>query len=423
MKERSPRQYPLDNSAIIHLAAKRKTHTNAFRLTATLNEAVCPETLQEALEHITPRFPTIVAGIQRGFFDYKVVPVKTPPKVQWEKTILAPMTKREIQACAMRVVYSEYQISVECFHSLTDGYGGSIFLNSLLAEYLSLRHASPCAYTEQILDPHDMSSDAEVSDDFIRYASSRKCQANHRKVYNLPPSASADGSVHVAAGAYNTQEMLNAAHSWGVSLTVFLAAVMFQSVIDLQERHMLSKDSFQPIQLMVPINLRRQFESKTLRNFSLYALPCIEPSPKRIPFDALVGMVSKQMEEQTSKQHLTSMISTNVRTQKSPLFRILPLPVKDILLRVIHYFYGERNSALSVSNLGEVTYPDELEQYIERLDFLLTPRRDSSCNCGIISYNGSLYINFTGRSRSMELGHRFFKCLSDIGCRAKIEIA
>ena len=77
--------YPLDNSAIIHLAALRKEYTNAFRVAITLKEPVCVQTLQAALTHITPRFPTVIAGMKRGLFQYEVVPVSTPPQVQKEQ--------------------------------------------------------------------------------------------------------------------------------------------------------------------------------------------------------------------------------------------------------------------------------------------------------------------------------------------------
>lgn len=423
MKEKVLDSYPLDNSAIIHLASMRKEYANAFRVSATLKDAICPEMLQVALDHVTPRFPTIVAGIQRGFFQYKVVPVKESPKIQREQEVFPYMTEKEIQTCAMRVFYSQYRVSVVFFHSLTDGYGGSVFLNTLLAEYFSLRYSNSCPYTEQILNPQDVADNTEVCDDFITYAGTRGSPANHKKVYQLPATTSSDGSVHVFTGVYDTEVLLNAAHRWKVSLTVFLTAVMFDSIMELQRKYTPSPASYEPIQLMVPINLRKKFESRTLRNFSLYALPCIEPTAEKIPFATLVEKIATQMKEQTSNFHLKGMMSTNVRVQNLTLFRMLPLPIKDALLRIVFHFYGERNSCMSISNLGEVNYPEELSQYVERVDFALTPRRNTACNCGIISYKGRLFINFTGKSNVMELENLFFKHLNDMGCPIKTEAA
>ncbi len=43
MKEKVSKSYPLDNSAIIHLASMRKGYTNFFRVAAVLTNSVFPE--------------------------------------------------------------------------------------------------------------------------------------------------------------------------------------------------------------------------------------------------------------------------------------------------------------------------------------------------------------------------------------------
>ena len=65
MKGESAGSYPLDNSAIIHLAARQKNYTNGFRIVVTMRETVCMETLQKAVNRITLRFPTVIADIRQ----------------------------------------------------------------------------------------------------------------------------------------------------------------------------------------------------------------------------------------------------------------------------------------------------------------------------------------------------------------------
>lgn len=413
--------YPLDNSAIIHLASMSKEYTNSFRIAATLTETVCPEILQSALDHVTPRFPTIIAGVRQRLFQYVVVPAEAPPQVQPEQECLSHMTKDRIETCAVRILYAENVIAFECFHALTDGYGGIVFLNTLLAEYFSLKYSVCCVFSEQTINPHSMIMGTELVDDYLTYSGTHKISANNRKVYRLPDSAILDDSVHVTTGIYQMQELLDAAHHFGVSLTVFLTAVMFDAVMEIQRNHIKDRNLYEPVQIMVPVNLRKRFASKTLRNFSLYALPCIEPTSEKISFESLICQISEQMQEQTSKKYLLSMITTNVQSQKLPLFCILPLPVKNAILRLVYHFYGERNSCLSISNLGEITCPEEIKQYIQQVDFSLTPRRNTANNCGIVSYGGKLFINFTRRGEAMELEQCFFGKLAGMGYYAKIE--
>lgn len=132
MKKQLIESYSLDNWAIIHLAAMRKNYTNGFRIVVTLKEAVCEEALQKAVNHITLRFPTIIAGIRPIFFQYRVVPDNVPRRIKIEQECLAPMTKEEIQKCAFRILYAENRIVTEFFHSLTDGYGGMVVTNTLV---------------------------------------------------------------------------------------------------------------------------------------------------------------------------------------------------------------------------------------------------------------------------------------------------
>jgi len=52
-----------------------------------------------------------------------------------------------------------------------------------------------------------------------------------------------------------------------------LTAVMAKSIIQMQLHNSKYGQKLKPVQIMVPADLRRIFPSKTLRNFSLYALP------------------------------------------------------------------------------------------------------------------------------------------------------
>ncbi|MGN0644196.1 hypothetical protein [Gemmiger sp.] len=129
----------MDGSAIVHLGSKNAHYTNTFRLTAVLTEPVDSLALQKAVDHITPRFPTLVAGIQHGAFQFWVVPAALPPAVEADTGCLNVMSDEMLRRCAVRVLYRENAVSVEVFHSLTDGCGGLAFLTALLAEYAVLR--------------------------------------------------------------------------------------------------------------------------------------------------------------------------------------------------------------------------------------------------------------------------------------------
>lgn len=413
--------FPLDSSAIIHLAVRKKGYTNSFRLCAELSDTVCPRTLQAAADVVAPRFPTIVAGIQRGMFQYTVVPATEPPKVCLEQEYLADMPLDMIERCAIRILYYGNRIAVEIFHSLTDGYGGQVFFNALIAEYLCQKGliSTETANSIQRINPHDAEYTA---DDYLTYAETQTAPLNHRKVYRLPGKLNLHKPTRIVTGIYDTRELVETARYFGVSLTVFLTAVMAEAILEMRSHHADPKMSAQPLQIMIPVNLRKRFPSKTLRNFSLYALPCIMPIHQEMPFEKLIDSIVVQLKEQLSKNHLATMISTNVTLQKLPLFRFLPLSVKIRLLRIGFHFCGERNSCLSLSNLGEITYPPELRKYVHHIDFSLTPRRNAPYNCGIASFNGKLAISFSKKSDEKGLEWYFFHRLAELGYHSEMEL-
>ena len=409
---RKRRGFPLDSSGIVHLAVLRKGYTNTFRLSAAMNGPVCPKSLQAAVDKISPHFPTIVAGIQPGLFHYMVVPADKPPAVRPDHAPLADMPQEMIRTCAVRVLYSETQITVEIFHSLTDGYGGMEFFKALLTEYLCQKGCIAKSIVQTFASSDSTQLELQA-DDYLTYAGIETAPMNHRNVYRLPGRASSEQEVELVTKLYDTQELVETARYFGVSLTVLLTAIMTEAIFAIQQSE--GHGAIQPIQIMVPINLRKRFPSRSLRNFSLYALPCILPAQEALPFEKMLQEIAAQLHHQCSKEYLSAQLGSAVKLQNLSVVRLLPLALKKIFLRIGFHFCGERNSCLSVSNLGAAEWPPELRRHIQHLEFSLTPRRNAPYNCGVISFNGKLAVCFSRRSDDPSLEQHFFRGLSDMG--------
>ena len=195
---------------------------------------------------------------------------------------------------------------------------------------------------------------------------------------------------------------------------------MAETIFEMRRHHGDVRTQQQSIQIMIPVNLRNRFASKTLRNFSLYALPCVTPHQAELPFEELIDHIAVQLKEQFSEEHLAAMMTTNVKLQKIPFFQFIPLRIKNLLLRVGFHFCGERNSCLTLSNLGEITYPPEMKRCIQQIDFALTPRRNAPYNCGIVSCNGKLAINFSKKNSEGKVYEYFSQYLSELGYQAEL---
>lgn len=420
-RKKRPRIFSMDNSGIIHLATLREGKSNIFRLSVTLKDMVHPDVLQEAMNTVTPRFPTLVAGIRNSFSRFLVVAVNTPPEIQPDRRPLAYMPLREIRKCAMRVLYNQKEVAVEFFHSLTDGYGGFAFFKALLAEYLKRLHGVDCSEAEEILTPEQFPMPEETADSFLTYAGQKKAAFNGVQSY-LPGEHMPESVLQTTTGIFDVQELLGASHKFGVSLTTFLTAIMAKSLMEVQTIHKKLGERIKPVQIMVPVNLRRKFPSKTLRNFSLYALPCVQQADMKLPFEKFVRRIDSQLRDQFTKDNLAAMMATNVQLDRNWFLRMLPLAVKCIALRIGSHFLGERNSSLTLSNLGDMKFPKEMQDYIEKVGVFLSARTCSPYNCGAISYNGRLYFNFSRKSSIPELEPVFFRNLSAFGCVPQLEV-
>lgn len=405
-------RYPIDYSAILYLAQMRRNHTNIYRFAATMRHPVCPDLLQKAVNRIYSRFPTIFAGFRPGFFSHSVVPAGNAPQVQKDPGLLLTMSREEIQSCACRVFYSENQIMMEAFHALTDGYGAIASLRTLVAEYLYLRYGVQSAERLKMLESSEPDWNTELRDAYLDYAGEKPARLPGRYAYQLP-GENRDWYPKASVETVSTQKLLEASRGFGVSMTSLLSCIMAESIMEVQNRYV-SAGKKKPVRIMVPIDLRRLFPSKTLRNFILYALPTMEWEEAEHSLETRMKCFHSQLQQQVTREALGAQISANVNTQRMLIFRIVPLGLKLAAMRLAYRYFGESNSSITLTNLGIFALSEDLKPYVQSVDVLLTPRSKSPYNCGILSCGDITSITITRFGAQPELETLFYQKLRSI---------
>lgn len=413
-------RYRLDNSGIIHMAAYRKGLSNSFRFSVTLHEAVDAELLQQAFDAAARRFPTLVAGIRPGFFCYYAVPVEKAPPVQPDDAPLRFMERSRIRSCAMRVLWKDRRIAVEFFHSITDGYGGITFLQALTAEYLKLAHGVVPESDWDVPTTDTPSSPEETEDSFaVHSAPSGGAPLNTGRSYQLLETPVSDARIRTVNARLDAAAFLAAARARRLSVTELLTVWMMLAIMDVQKTHRRAGRALQAVQIMVSANLRNLFPSRTLRNFSLYAVPRITPEETEIPFEELSDRITAQLHRQFEKDALRAMMTTNQLLDRQ--LRFLPLPLKFAALWLGFRIVGERNTTLTFSNMGRLTLPAAIASHVERVDLLMTPRICSAYNCAAVSYDGRLQISFCRRGEEPVLERSLLRRIAALGLPMEIE--
>ncbi len=402
--------FPIDCSAILYLAQMRPDHTNVYRFAAELTEPVDPQLLQQAAERICPKFPTILAGFRHEFFSYAVVPVEKAPTVRRDPGLLHIMTRREIESCAYRIYYDHCQIIIEAFHALTDGFGAVASLRALLGEYVHLKYGVSVPEREALWDPQPDRQE-ELKDAYRVYSGEKSGSLPQAYSYQLPKQ-DVSTQVHTATMQIPTRQLRKAAKHWGVSVTALLSALMAETLMELQQHYTGARS--RPIRIMVPVDLRRQFPSRTLRNFILYALPTLTPEESVLSRSQRLFRFQEQLRCQMEKSFLSAQITRNVKIQNSIFFRLLPRTWKCTLMRICYHFFGETNSSITLTNLGPIAVSEMLRKYAASIQVHIMPRHNSPYNCAVLSYGDMSRITITRFGSGKLLETAFFEKLDQI---------
>ena len=413
---------PLDNAAKIYPAARRKNWSNVFRISVTLTEDVDVTVLEKALAVTVRRFPSISVRLRRGLFWYYLQELEQPPRIQPESSYpLARMTRDEMRRCALRVLVYEKRIAVEFFHSLTDGNGALVFVKSLTAEYLEQKYGIRIPAEHGILAREETPKPEEWEDSFQKYAGTVQASRQENTAWHLRGIPEKDGFLHLTCLQLPVQQALEKAHGYGVSLTAFLCAAMLMALQTLQAEKVPKRQRRKPLKVLIPVNLRSLFPSQTLRNFALYTTPEILPRLGTYNFQEICRIVHHNMGSSITPKRMSMMIATNVASERLMAVRLLPLFIKNMVMKMVFDSVGECKSCLSLSNLGQIRLPEEMTSYVQRMDFILGVQATAPYNCGVLSYKDTLYINFIRNTRHGELEYHFFRALQEQGLQVCVQ--
>lgn len=411
----------LDNAAKLYPAVRTKKWSNIFRLSATLTEQIDPRILQSALDITVKRFPSISMGLRKGFFWYRLEEIDQAPQVIPDGLYpCASMTRAEVKKCAFRVLYHENKIAVEFFHCLTDGSGGLVFLKTLTAEYLSQKNGAKIPFEMGVYDRAEAPKESELEDSFLKNNGSVSVSRREKDSYSVRGTKT-DGFLHLTTGIIKLEDLLSVSQQHNVTLTVFLASVMIYSAMKIQDSETKRKCKQKTVKILIPVNLRNYFSSNSIRNFALYVTPGIEANTGEFTFDEIVQLVHHQMKLQLTEKQMRMRITTNVNAEKNVFFKVLPLFIKDIGMKMIYAAVGEKKSCLAMSNLGSVKIPAEMEDFVDRFDFTLGVQLKGVNNCGIVSYKDKMYINMIRSIEEPKLEDIFFSNLADMGIGLTVE--
>ncbi|MDD6799973.1 MAG: alcohol acetyltransferase [Firmicutes bacterium] len=421
-KNHPKRWMKLDNAAKIYPSAMSSRWMAIFRLSVELTEKIDTDILSEALRMTLLRFPSLSLRLKRGFFWYYLEQIDEEPEISSDvRNPCARMNFKQNKGYMFRVRYYENKISVEFFHVLTDATGGMSFLKTLTAEYLTRKYKITIPRSDSLLDCSDLPDASEVEDSFIKYAKKTKLASPEAKSYHIEGTPERRGVIHITTAIMDVSQLSAKAKEYNATITEYLLAHLVMSIAEIQKREPGRRKRKQPVKVCVPVNLRKFYPTKTLRNFASFVNIGISSEYGEYTFEEAVKSIHHQMGLETSEKHINARMSGNVSSEKSILIRVLPLFLKDTALKIAYALNGDRTSSTTLSNLGMVAVPEEMKPYVKKFDFLIGPLKTNHVVCACASYNGTLYFNITRNTVEPEVERLFLTSLVKNGIHVKVE--
>lgn len=410
----------LDNAAKIYPAIKDRELTSVFRVSVDLKERIKAKQLLDAIHALEKRFPYYKVKLKAGFFWYYLEPEDLPITVVPDYGFpCRAFAKHELM---FRILAKEKRISVEFSHILTDGTGALEFLRSLLLVYFD-KYGLPLSSTIQFHHPEEIPAKEEYEDAYNRYF--KKIDGGPPKIgkaFHVPFSLNKRPRFYVLTAIIPLDLIIEKAKEFKVSLTEYLVAVYLYSLqlVYEQQAPLRKRTANKVVRIEVPVNLRKMFPSRTMRNFSLYVIPGIDLRLGHYSFEEIIKTVYHQMQLETDQKLISKMISRNVRGEKNPIVRGLPLFIKSFFLSKL-YALGTRQYSGVVTNLGKIDLGTEANSMIDKFIFIPPPpNKTLKVNCAVAGFDNKLVLSFGNIATSKEVEKQFFTFLTAQGIPVKL---
>ncbi len=406
------RWFRLDNAAKIFPAVTKNSNSSVFRVSMELTEKVDPELLQKAADLAIRRYPVLQVKIRRGmfwnFFDQNERPLVVQPETVYP---CAPLDPRTNNGYFLRVLYYRSTVSVEMFHSLTDGTGALEFLKTLVYQYLLLTGA---AVRDEglVLRPDDDPSRYEMEDSFTRYyRPARIHRKKEPRAFRLEGTPFEPFGNNVVAGDMSASAIHAAAGRRGATVTEYLTAALIQAIRDSRMDYGFFQ-ARRPVTVSIPVNLRAVFPSRTLRNFFGVANVCVRLQ-EDMDFDDILWAVRQELQNKSARPRLEEMIAENVRLERNLAVKVVPLFLKKLILREAFNLRGENCKTITISNLGRLRLPEDMAAHVRRTRLVLYPTVKSPANCGVCTFGDILTFSFTRTILENDFIRQFFRFLQE----------
>ncbi len=415
--------HKLDNSAMIYPMLMTDEKQNIFRITYMMDSDVNPAMLLNAVNTAFDRFPSFKSKLKRGLF-WHYFDINTKPFKLFElnDVQLKKIDFRRNNDYCFRISYYNKLIVGDFFHVLCDGTGGTEFMKCVLYYYLE-------SQSKKIVNKGEVLT-KDVPIDVREFEDSFSANYIPTKLKDLKiKSLTGESAYHIegklinkAYGSnlihllYNSKEIVALAKSKNATVTELLGGAFCVALYNAQIKD--KKEDTKPFQIMCPINLRKMFDSISLKNFSLFSRVQV-PTNDGLTLESAMKCFRDSLARDINKDLMQGKINTTVKSEKFIPFRFLPLMFKQAIFSFSNLFVGKSNKTATVSNIGIANLPEGMES-VKTISYSISVNKKTPISMTIGSLKDEMCITFTSILKSTKIEEEFVKVINELGVNCRV---
>jgi hypothetical protein len=168
------------------------------------------------------------------------------------------------------------------------------------------------------------------------------------------------------------------------------------------------------------VNLRPFYDSITTKNFFVMVSATFQPEKPEYSFEEVLEIIKTSLRSQINKEHLEDLFSYSVSNQENLFLRAVPLPLKNIVMRIVYNWSALANST-TMTNIGNLTVEEVYQPYIERFHACLAMSKGQFLKGTICSYRDTLVFTFSTILADASVERGFFRKIAEDGVDVTVE--
>ena len=397
----------LDDQAVVFSLSRNMKDTSIFRLSVVLKEKVEPSLLKRAVNEALEKYKVYKVKMKAGIFGYYLEEnSKLPIIVKEKKKLFKRLNTPENNDYLFQVSYETKKINIEIFHPLTDGNGGTEFFKEIISRYLELRHPKIFIRNQEAIPEAIVTSENAYKK---HYPKRTKPAYNPPRGYRIKGKKLTNDTIGINHFSIKLSELKVLSKENNCSISELLVSMLIYSIYHGNYKKSKTK---RPINVCLPVDLRKYYETKTISNFISYFVVSLKlKGNNHYSFEEILDKVIKEFKNKLQKERITETMNSNGKIINNPFIKSVPLLIKRACVVLGTIGFKTKFSTI-VSNLGEFKIGEKYKKYIEDYHFTLSPDWAEKVRCGVVSYNKNLIMTFSTNILESNI-EKEFKALLD----------